>query len=72
MKKICLMFVFCFALSVLYAQEPVAGNLEETMPEEPVGNRPMTLNVSYFTGVASIANHYLSANEYSNISSGFD
>ena len=71
MKKIYLLLVFCFAVSVSYAQVPVAGSIEETVTEEPVGNRPMTLNVSYFTGVASIANHYLSANEYSNISSGF-
>lgn len=72
MRKLYLLFALCFAVSVSNAQRIVADDVIDNTVETPVGNtaenpvgkNPMTFNVSLHAGMASIANHYMSANSY--------
>lgn len=70
MRKISLLFMLCFAALASYAQGTVEDGVNTLQFEEPVGKSPLTLNASFITGVSTVANHYMSSNEYSGLAYG--
>lgn len=67
MKKISLLFALCFVVFASSAQDSVAEGVKANRHGEQVGKHPVTFNVSLQTGVSTIANHYMSSNEYSGL-----
>jgi hypothetical protein len=70
MKKFYLFFVISLATFVSFAQESRVGDAKKSVAEESVGDYPITLNVSFDLASSSVANHFLSSNEYSGTTTG--
>ena len=64
MRKSCFLFALCFAVFASYAQDSVVDGAKANRVEEQIGKSPVTFNVSLHTGMSTVANHYMSANEY--------
>ena len=70
MKKIYLLLALCLSVHIAYAQKPVADVTKESAVEKPVGTNPITFNAAVRLGAISVANHYMSSNEYGGLGYG--
>lgn len=65
MRKIYFLFAFCcFTVLMSNAQETIDSNVKERSHKTRVHRNPMTFNASLHSGMAIVANHYMSTNAY--------
>ena len=70
MKRLYLLLTISFIALVSFAQESHVGDAKGSAVEESAGEYPITFNASVDIAVSSVANHFLSSNEYSELTLG--